>query len=80
MELVRSSMVNLMTLNLRSRIMGSAQRLTERSIYVKFNENRSKGSGDIEQTRNSRVNPMTLNCDHDLEPGQLSHWFCTPSH
>ena len=27
---------------------------------MKFNENRLKGSGDIEQTRNSRINPLTL--------------------
>ena len=30
--------------------MGSAHRLTERNIQVKFNENRPKGSGDIERT------------------------------
>ena len=30
---------------------------------MKFNENRSKGSGDMEQTRNSMVNSMTLKCD-----------------
>ena len=28
---------------------------------MKFNENRSKGSGDMELTQNSRVYPMTLN-------------------
>ena len=33
---------------------------------MKFNENQSKGSGDMEQTGNSRVNPLTLTCD--LEP------------
>ena len=27
---------------------------------MKFNENRLIGSGDMEQTRNSRVNPLTL--------------------
>ena len=27
---------------------------------MKFHENRLKGSGDMEQTRNSRVNPLTL--------------------
>ena len=26
-------------------------------------ENQSKGSGDMEQTRNSRVNPLALTCD-----------------
>ena len=34
---------------------------------MKFNENRFKGSGDMERTRNSRVNPLTLTCDIDLE-------------
>ena len=34
---------------------------------MKFNENRLKGSGDMEWTRNSRVNPLTLSCDLDLE-------------
>ena len=33
--------------------------LTKRNIRVKFNENRSKGSEDMERTRNLRVNPMT---------------------
>ena len=27
---------------------------------MKFHENGSKGSGDMERTRNSRVNPLTL--------------------
>ena len=43
--------------------MGSAHRLTENSIWVKLNENRLKGSGDMERTHNSRVKPMTLNCN-----------------
>ena len=30
---------------------------------MKYHENRSKGSGDMEQTRNSWVNPLTLTCD-----------------
>ena len=30
---------------------------------MKFNENRSKGSEDMELTRNSKVNTMILNCD-----------------
>ena len=40
-------------------------RLTERNIWVKFNENQPKGSGDMEKTRNSRVNPLTVTCDLD---------------
>ena len=36
-----------MTLSLRSRVIGSAHRLTKKNIWVKINENRSKGSGDM---------------------------------
>ena len=32
--------------------MCSANRLTERNIWVKFNENRPKDSGDMKRTRN----------------------------
>ena len=42
---------------------------------MKFNENCSKGSGDMEQTQNSRVNPMTLICDLDMKSAKLSHEF-----
>ena len=55
------------TLSLRSGVIGSAQCLTERNTWVKFNENRSKGTGDKERTQNSRVNHMTSKCD--LDPG-----------
>ena len=48
------------TLSLCSRVIGSANYLTKKNIWVKFNENRLKGSGDMERTRNSRVNPLTL--------------------
>ena len=58
--------------------MGSAHCLTER--LLKVNENLSKGSGDMKQTQNSRVNPMTLKCDIDFEFVQLSHGFCGLSH
>ena len=43
--------------------MCSAHCLTERNVLVKFKENRPKGSGDMERTQNSRVNPLTLTCD-----------------
>ena len=33
---------------------------------MKFNENHKKGSGDMERTRNSRVNPLTLTCELEL--------------
>ena len=48
-----------------SRAIGSAHHLTERKIWVKFDDNHPKGSGDMKQTRNSRVN--TLTCDLELE-------------
>ena len=48
-----------MTLSLGSWIV-CAHCLTERNIWVKFNENHPKGSGDMERTQNSRVNPLTL--------------------
>ena len=60
--------------------MGSAYSLTDRNIWVNFNENRSKDSGDMEQTQNSRVNPMILKCDLDLESAYPSHEFCILSH
>ena len=37
------------------------------TFLVKFNENRPKSSEAMERTRNSRVNPLTLSCDLDLE-------------
>ena len=43
--------------------MCSAHRLIERNIWVKFNENCSKGSGDLERKQNPWVNSMTLACD-----------------
>ena len=49
-----------LTLSLCSRVIWSAHYLTKRNIWVKMNENRLKGSGDMELTRNSRVNPFTL--------------------
>ena len=32
-------------------------------MCAKFNENRSKGSGDMERTSNSKVKPLILTCD-----------------
>ena len=56
--------------------MSSADRLTQKTIWVKFYENRPKGSGDIERTQNSRVNHLTLTCDLDLE----SRVMCSAHH
>ena len=43
---------------------------------MKYHENGSKGSGDMERTRNSRVKSFDL----DLESRQLGHLLCTPSY
>ena len=34
---------------------------------MKFCEDRSKGSGDMELTQNSRINPITVKCVFDIE-------------
>ena len=47
---------------------------SKRNICVKFHENQSKGSGAMERTGNSRVNPLTC----DLESRLLGHVLCTP--
>ena len=39
---------------------------------MKFNKNRLMGSGDMERTKKSRVNPLTLTCDLDLWSGHKS--------
>ena len=53
MERTQNSRVNPLTLtcDAGSWFTCSAHRVTERNILVKFNENRSKGSGDMERTR-----------------------------
>ena len=53
MEQTINSRVNPLTLtfSLGSWVMCSAHCLTKRNILVKFNENRSKGSGDMERTQ-----------------------------
>ena len=58
------------TLNLRlcNQVIRSAHHPTNRNILVKFYVNLLNGFADIERTQNSRVNPMTLNCDLDLGP------------
>ena len=57
---------------------GSAHRLTEGEQWVQFYENLSKASGDMERTRILRVNPMTLNCNLELDSAYLNHGLCTP--
>ena len=41
-------------------VMSAAHHLTEANIQPKFKENPSRGIGDMERTRNSRLKPMTL--------------------
>ena len=48
--------------------MVSADCLTERNIWVKFMKIVERVH-EIEWTQNSKVNPMTLNCDLDRESG-----------
>ena len=69
-----------LSLSLHSRVIGSAHCLTEINIWVKFNENRSKGSRDMGRTPNSTGNPMTLNCDLGFESVLISRGFCTTTH
>ena len=61
-------------------VIDSAHRLTKVSIWPKFKENPSTGIGDTERTQNSRLKPVTLNCDLDILSAWLSYEFCTPSH
>ena len=49
-----------------------------KEIWVKFNENRSKGYGADRNLKG--VNPMTLKVDLDLESAESVNGFCTPSH
>ena len=44
---------------------------------MKFNENRTKDSGDMEQTRNSRVNPYTLTVTMTFS---LGSWVMCSAH
>ena len=46
---------------------------------MKFNENRLKGLGDMQRTRNSWINPLTLTCDLEFSR-LLGHVLCTPSY
>ena len=43
--------------------MGSAHCPTQVNISLKFRENHPRGTGDTEQTQNSRLKPVTLKCD-----------------
>ena len=69
-----------LTLSRHGCVIDSAYCLTKVNIWPKFKENPSTGIGDTERTRNSRLKPVTLNCDLDLVSAWLSYEFCTSSH
>ena len=85
-EWTRNSRLKTVTLNCdlelcrHGWVMSSAHHLTEANIWPKFKENPSRGIGDMERTRNSRLKPMTLTCDLDLELAWLTYGFCTLIH
>ena len=58
--------------------MGSAHYSTEVNIWPKFRENPLWGKGDTEWTKNSRLKPVTLNCDlvslHGWAIGSAHHF------
>ena len=58
--------------------MGSAHCPTEVNIWPKFRENPPRGKRDTERTQNSRLKPVTLNCDlvslHGWAMGSAHHF------
>ena len=62
----------------QGRVMGSAHCLTEVNIWPKFRENPPRDKGDTERTQNSRLKPVTLNCDlvslHGWAMGSAHHF------
>ena len=67
-----------LTLSLQCWVMGYAHCPTEVNIWPKFRENPPRGKGDTGRTQNSRLKPMTLNCDlvslHDWAMGPAHHF------
>ena len=61
------------TLSRHGWVIDSAHHLTKVNIWPKFKENPSTGKGYTERPRNSRLNPVTLNCDLDLVSAWLSY-------
>ena len=57
--------------------MDSAFRVSEVEICFKFNENPFKGKGDMERTRNARLEHFTFDCDLYLESALFSYGFLT---
>ena len=62
-----------LTLSRHACVMGSAHRLTKANIWLKFHENLSKGSGDMERTRDGWPSIVTLTLS-------LHRWFIGSTH
>jgi hypothetical protein len=61
--------------------MGSAHRLNGLNISLKFHDNiiHSRGSEDMNQTRNTWFKSSNTTGDLDLELARLEHGFCMSS-
>ena len=67
-----------LTLSPQGWVMGSAHCPTEVNIWPKFKVNPPRGKGDTERSQNSRLKPVTLNCDlvslHGWAMGSAHHF------
>jgi hypothetical protein len=59
--------------------MGSAHHLDGLNISIKFHDIHSRGSEDMNWTRNTWLKSSNTTGDLDLEPARLEHGFCTSS-
>jgi len=59
---------------------GNAHRLIILDICAKLLVNTTRGSKDIERTRNTVIQYLILNCDLDLDPTLVKQRHCTSSH
>jgi len=59
---------------------GTAHRLSIADIWAKLFVNSTRGSKDIEQTRNTVIQCLILDCDLYLEMTLVKHRHCTSSH
>jgi len=69
-----------LTLNLPWSNIGTAHCLITLDICAKLFVNPTRGSKDIERTRNTVIQCLILDCDLDLEPTLVKHKHCTLSH
>ena len=58
----------------------TAPRLIILDICAQLFENPTRGSKDIEQTRNTVIQCLMLNYDLDLKPTLVKHMHCTSTH